>query len=81
MGFPNRGEGGGVPDMGKIPTFSSFFLADVPHVMYILWLVQEDDHWTTKTSTGLKTIVLKFKLNEEFDDTTPDGRQVSPLFR
>ena len=31
MGFPNRGEGvGGVPDLGKIPTFSRFFLADVP---------------------------------------------------
>ena len=30
----------------------------------------------TKTATVLKTIMLKFKLNEEFDDTTPDGRQV-----
>merc|ERR1719275_134378 len=29
----------------------------------------------TKTATVLKT----FKLNEEFDDTTPDGRQVKTL--
>ena len=29
MGFPNRGEGGrGVPDLGKIPTFSRFFFLD-----------------------------------------------------
>ena len=40
---------------------------------------QECDAWVTKTSTVLKTIMLKFKLNEEFDDTTPDGRQVSKL--
>ena len=25
MAFPNRGEGGGVPHWGKIPTFSRFF--------------------------------------------------------
>ena len=25
MGFPNRGEGGGVPYLGKIPTFSRLF--------------------------------------------------------
>ena len=25
MGFPNRGGGGGVPHLGKIPTFSRFF--------------------------------------------------------
>ena len=29
--FPNRGEGG-VPDLGKIPTFSRFFLANVPYL-------------------------------------------------
>ena len=25
MGFPNGGEGGGVPHLGKIPTFSRYF--------------------------------------------------------
>merc|ERR1711874_49560 len=30
---------------------------------------------TIKTSTTLKTMELKFKLGEEFDETTPDGRE------
>ena len=32
--------------------------------------------WTVKTSTTLKTMRLKFKLGEEFDEKTPDGRDV-----
>ena len=28
--LPNRGEGGGVPDLGKIPTFSRFFFGQRP---------------------------------------------------
>merc|ERR1712055_876973 len=32
--------------------------------------------WTIKTSTTLKTMELKFKLGEPFDETTPDGREV-----
>merc|ERR1712021_166378 len=35
--------------------------------------------WTIKTSTTLKTMELKFKLGEEFDETTPDGREVTAL--
>merc|ERR1712050_92358 len=35
--------------------------------------------WTIKTSTTLKTMELKFKLGEEFDETTPDGREVSAV--
>ena len=31
--FPNRGEGG-VPDLGKIPTFSRFFPADVSNAQH-----------------------------------------------
>merc|ERR1712002_340914 len=33
--------------------------------------------WTIKTSTTLKTMELKFKLGEPFDETTPDGREVT----
>jgi len=44
-----------------------------------LEILKECDAWVTKTSTVLKTIMLKFKLNEEFDDTTPDGRQVKTM--
>merc|ERR1719230_705757 len=35
--------------------------------------------WSIKSSTTLKTIELKFKLNEEFEESTPDGRQVKSL--
>eukprot|EP00092_Neocalanus_flemingeri_P013229 GFUD01014259.1.p1 GENE.GFUD01014259.1~~GFUD01014259.1.p1 ORF type:complete len:138 (-),score=41.21 GFUD01014259.1:82-495(-) len=31
--------------------------------------------WSLKTSTTLKNMELKFKLGEEFDETTPDGRE------
>merc|ERR1712013_971627 len=33
--------------------------------------------WTIKTPTTLKTMELKFKLGEPFDETTPDGREVT----
>ena len=32
--------------------------------------------WTIKTSTTLKNMELKFKFGEEFDEKTPDGRDV-----
>jgi len=35
--------------------------------------------WTIKTSTTLKSMELKFKLGEEFEETTADGRQVSAV--
>merc|ERR1712215_360848 len=34
---------------------------------------------TIKSSTTLKTVELKFKLGEEFEETTPDGRDVTAL--
>jgi len=34
--------------------------------------------WTIKTSTTLKTIILgPFEIGKKFDETTPDGREVS----
>eukprot|EP00092_Neocalanus_flemingeri_P018262 GFUD01019763.1.p1 GENE.GFUD01019763.1~~GFUD01019763.1.p1 ORF type:complete len:139 (+),score=39.11 GFUD01019763.1:53-469(+) len=35
--------------------------------------------WTIKTSTTLKNMELKFKIGEEFEETTADGRQVSSM--
>merc|ERR1719242_339378 len=32
-----------------------------------------------KTSTTLKTMELKFKIGEPFDETTPDGREVTAV--
>lgn len=35
--------------------------------------------WSIKTSTSLKAMELKFKIGEAFDETTPDGREVSAM--
>eukprot|EP00092_Neocalanus_flemingeri_P018261 GFUD01019762.1.p1 GENE.GFUD01019762.1~~GFUD01019762.1.p1 ORF type:complete len:157 (+),score=40.25 GFUD01019762.1:55-471(+) len=35
--------------------------------------------WTIKTSTTLKNMELKFKIGEEYEESTADGRQVSSL--
>ena len=35
--------------------------------------------WSIKTSTSLKAMELKFKVGEAFDETTPDGREVSAM--
>merc|ERR1712243_429622 len=40
-------------------------------------VIEEGGVWTIKTSTTLKTMELKFKLGEPFDETTPDGREVT----
>ena len=40
---------------------------------------ENDGLWTIKTSTTMKTIELKFKMDECFDEITPDGRDVSSV--
>ena len=35
--------------------------------------------WTIKTSTTLKTMELKFEVGKEFEETTPDGREVKAV--
>ena len=35
--------------------------------------------WTITTSTLMKSIELKFRLGEEFEETTPDGRKVTSI--
>ena len=42
---------------------------------------EEGGNWTIKTSTTLKSMELKFKLDEEFDETTPDGRDVKAVVK
>ena len=42
----------------------------------IMEVTENGGVWSIKTSTTLKTMELKFKLGEEVDDTTPDGREV-----
>ena len=45
----------------------------------VMEISEEGGTWTIKTSTTLKTMELKFKLGEEFEETTADGRDVSAV--
>merc|ERR1712123_277952 len=45
----------------------------------VVEITEEGGEWTIKQSTTLKTVILKFKLGEEFDETTPDGREVKTV--
>merc|ERR1712014_515316 len=45
----------------------------------VLEISEEGGVWNIKTSTTLKTMELKFKLGEPFDETTPDGREVTAV--
>ena len=45
----------------------------------IMEVTREDETWTIKTTTTIKSIALKFKLGEPFDETSPDGRDVSSI--
>merc|ERR1712083_1202775 len=39
----------------------------------------DSETWLFKTSTILKSMELKFKLGEEFDEKSPDGREVRAI--
>merc|ERR1711892_255965 len=45
----------------------------------VMEISEEGGTWTIKTSTTLKSMEMKFKLGATFDETTPDGRQVSSV--
>merc|ERR1712072_666622 len=45
----------------------------------VMEVSEEAGVWTIKTSTTLKSMELKFKVGEEFDETTPDGRDVKAI--
>ena len=36
----------------------------------------DGDKWSIKTSTTFKTTDISFKIDEEFDETTGDGRKI-----
>jgi len=42
-------------------------------------ITEADGVFNIKNSTTLKTVELSFKLGEKFDETTPDGREVTAL--
>jgi fatty acid-binding protein 3 len=39
-----------------------------------------DGVWTITTSSALSKVEIKFKIGEEFDETTADGRKVKSTF-
>merc|ERR1711962_1366310 len=45
----------------------------------VMEVKEQGGEWSIKTSTVLKSMELKFKLGEKFDETTPDGRSVSSI--
>lgn len=45
-----------------------------------VWLIKdENDQYTFSTQSTMKNVTLSFKLNEEFDEETMDGRKVKTL--
>merc|ERR1711915_522322 len=45
----------------------------------VVEITEAEGEWSIKSSTTLKTVTLKFKLGEEFNETTVDGREVTSL--
>merc|ERR1712018_107479 len=45
----------------------------------VLTVSKEGDVYTFKTSTLIKSMELKFEVGKEFDETTPDGRDVTAI--
>merc|ERR1739844_74298 len=45
----------------------------------VMEITEESGEWTIKSSTTLKTVELKFKIGEKFEETTPDGREVESV--
>merc|ERR1712105_276176 len=45
----------------------------------VMEICEEGGVWSIKTSTTLKSMELKFKLGEEFEEKTPDGREVTAI--
>merc|ERR1712121_368064 len=45
----------------------------------VMTVSEADGTWTFKTSTMVKSMELKFKIGEEFEETTPDGREVKAI--
>lgn len=42
----------------------------------VMTITESGGQWTMTTKTTMKSIELKFRLGEEFDETTTDGRTV-----
>uniref|UniRef100_A0A6A7G4V7 Intracellular fatty acid binding protein n=1 Tax=Hirondellea gigas TaxID=1518452 RepID=A0A6A7G4V7_9CRUS len=43
-------------------------------------LINNNGEWTLKTTTTIKTTEIKFKIDEEFNESTYDGRETKTTF-
>ena len=41
-----------------------------------LVITEQNGKWTLRSESSIKTVVCEFTPGVEFDETTPDGRQV-----
>lgn len=42
-------------------------------------IIEKDGKWTLRTETTLRTMVIEFTPNVEYEETTPDGRQLKVI--
>eukprot|EP00091_Calanus_sinicus_P017808 TRINITY_DN38644_c0_g1_i1.p1 TRINITY_DN38644_c0_g1~~TRINITY_DN38644_c0_g1_i1.p1 ORF type:complete len:183 (+),score=83.31 TRINITY_DN38644_c0_g1_i1:72-551(+) len=47
----------------------------------VMSITEEDGYWTIISKTVVKAMELKFRLGEEFDETTADGRKCKTMVR
>merc|ERR1712142_951632 len=47
----------------------------------VMTVTFENDTYTFKTATMMKSMELKFKLDKEFEETTADGREVKAIVK
>merc|ERR1712212_922626 len=45
----------------------------------VVEITEDNGVWSIKSSTTLKSMELKFKVGQEFEETTPDGRDVKSV--
>ena len=69
--------------MGMVDIFPHFYncilLTSNAFFIFQFQVSVEGDVISFKTSTMLKSMELKFKLGEEFDEKSPDGRDVKAI--
>jgi fatty acid-binding protein 3 len=42
-------------------------------------IIEKDGNWTLRTETTIRTMVIEFTPNVEYEETTPDGRQLKVI--
>jgi len=47
----------------------------------VLDISVEGNHWKMVSTSTFKTVVTEFDLDKEFEETTPDGRQMKSTFK